>query len=165
MDTKKVEGLILDLRIANSTRGWPLEAIYAMFYNGPMGEFYTRNGKQLVQVEGQDVSGSQDVPLVVLVGQNTNGTPEILAASLQMHDRATVIGEKTPGSIEGATSYYLPDGSELFIQSTSFILPNGAEVGTQGVLPDVTVEAGWDEIHPNNDPVLKQAIEHLDEQP
>lgn len=162
---RKLEGLILDLRIASSTRGWPLEAIYAMFYSGPMGEFYTRNDKELVQVKGQDVFGSQDVPLVVLVGQNTNGTPEILAASLQMHDRATVIGEKTPGSIEGATSYYLPDGSELFIQSTSFILPNGAEVGTQGVLPDVTVEAGWDEIHPNNDPVLEQAIEHLDEQP
>jgi carboxyl-terminal processing protease len=162
---RKLEGLILDLRIASSTRGWPLEAIYTMFYNGPMGEFYTRKDKQLVQVEGQDVFGSQDVPLVVLVGQNTSGTPEILAASLQMHERATVIGEKTPGSIEGATSYYLPDGSELFIQSTSFILPNGVEVGIQGVLPDVTVEAGWDEIHPNNDPVLEQAIEHLDEQP
>jgi carboxyl-terminal processing protease len=162
---RKLEGLILDLRIASSTRGWPLEAIYTMFFNGAMGEFYTRNGKQLVQVEGQDVFGSQEVPLVVLVGQNTSGTPEILAASLQVHDRATVIGEKTPGSIEGATSYYLPDGSELFVQTTSFMLPNGQEVGTQGVLPDVAVEAGWDEIRPNNDPVLNQAIEHLDEQP
>jgi carboxyl-terminal processing protease len=162
---RTLEGLVLDLRIASSTRGWPLEAIYTMFYDGPMGEFYTRNDKQLLQVEGQDVFGSQDVPLVVLVGQNTNGTPEILAASLQAQERATVIGEKTPGSIEGATSYYLPDGSELFIQTTSFMLPNGTEVGTQGVLPDVAVEAGWDEIHPNNDPVLEQAIEHLDEQP
>ena len=162
---RTLEGLILDLRIASSTRGWPLEAMYTMFHNGPMGEFYTRNDKQLIQVEGQDVFGSQDVPLVVLVGGNTSGTPEILAASLQAQERATVIGEKTPGSIEGATSYYLPDGSELFIQTTSFMLPNGAEVGTQGVLPDVAVEAGWDEIHPNNDPVLDQAIEHLDEQP
>jgi C-terminal processing protease CtpA/Prc len=76
-----------------------------------------------------------------------------------------VIGEKTPGSIEGATSYYLPDGSELFVQTTSFMLPNGDEVGTQGVLPDVAVDAGWDEIRPNNDPVLDQAIEHLDKKP
>ena len=162
---RTLEGLILDLRIASSTRGWPLEAMYKMFFNGPMGEFYTRNDKQLIQVEGQDVFGSQDVPLVVLVGGNTSGTPEILAASLQAQERATVIGEKTPGSIEGATSYYLPDGSELFIQTTSFMLPNGVEVGTEGVLPDVAVEAGWDEIHPDNDPVLDQAIEHLDEQP
>lgn len=161
---RQLEGLVLDLRIASSTRGWPLEAIYTMFYDGPMGEFYTRSDKQLVQVEGQDVFGSQDVPLVVLVGRNTSGTPEILAASLQMHERAAVIGEKTPGSIEAATSYYLPDGSELFIQTTSFVLPNGDEIGTQGVIADVSVEAGWDEILPNKDPVLDKAIEYLDGQ-
>ena len=159
-----LEGLILDLRIASSTRGWPLEPIYTMFFNGPMGDFYNRSDKQTVQVEGQDVFGSQEVPLVVLVGRNTSGTPEILAASLQAHERATVIGEATPGSIEGATSYYLPDGSELFIQTTSFMLPNGEEIGTQGVVPDLVVEAGWDEISPNNDPVLDKAIEFLGDQ-
>jgi carboxyl-terminal processing protease len=135
-----------------------------MFYKGPMGEFYTRNGKQLLQVKGQDVLGSQDVPLVILVGQNTSGSPEILAASLQMYKRATVIGENTPGAIEGATGFYLPDGSELFVQTTSFVLPNGEEVGTRGVIPDIAVEAGWDEIGPSNDPVLDQAMETLDEQ-
>jgi carboxyl-terminal processing protease len=160
---RRLEGLILDLRIASSTRGWPLEAIYTMFFNGPMGDFYTRNDKQTVQVEGQDVFGSQEVPLVVLVGQNTTGTPEILAASLQAQERATVVGEQTPGTIEGATSYYLPDGSELFIQTTSFMLPDGREIGTQGVVPDFPVEAGWDEVLPNQDPVLDTAIELLDE--
>lgn len=160
---RTLEGLILDLRIASSTRGWPLEALYTMFYNGPMGDFYTRNDKQSVRVQGQDVFGSQKVPLIVLVGRNTSGTPEILAASLQMHERATVVGETTPGSIEGATSYYLPDGSELFIQTTSFMLPDGTDVGTQGVVPNFPVEAGWDEILPDQDPVLDKAIELLDE--
>lgn len=161
---RRLEGLILDLRIASSTRGWPLESIYTTFFDGPMGEFYNRNDKQLVEVKGQDVFGSQDVPLVVLVGQNTTGTPEILAASLQAYERATVVGEKTPGSIEGATSYYLPDGSELFIETTSFMLSNGDEVGMQGVTPDIVVEAGWDEVLPDNDPVLDQAVELLDGQ-
>lgn len=159
-----LEGLILDLRIASSSRGWPLEAMYTIFYSGPMGEFYDRGDRELVELEGQDVFGSQEVPLVILVGQNTSGTPEILAASLQMHKRALVIGENTPGSIEGASSFYLPDGSELFVQTTSFALPNGEDVGTQGVIPDITMEEGWDEILPDNDPVLDQAIEYLDEQ-
>ena len=161
---RQLEGLILDLRIASSTRGWPLEAIYTMFNDGTLGDFYNRIDKQSVEVQGQDVFGSQEVPLTVLVGQNTNGTPEILAAGLQMNERAIVIGEKTPGSIEAATSFYLPDGSEIFIQTTSFVLPNGNEVGTDGVVPDVAVEAGWDEILPNSDPVLDRAIEYLDEQ-
>jgi carboxyl-terminal processing protease len=160
---RKLEGLILDLRIASSSRGWPLEALYTMFHDGPLGEFYNRDDKQLIQVEGQDVFGSQEVPLVILVGENTSGTPEILAASLQMFKRATVIGENTPGSIEVASSYYLPDGSELFVQTTSFLLPNGEEVGTQGVIPDIPVEEGWDEIQPEDDPVLDQAIQHLEE--
>jgi carboxyl-terminal processing protease len=161
---RQLEGLILDLRIASSTRGWPLEAIYTMFYNGAMGEFYNRKDKQMVEVKGQDVFGSQEVPLVVLVGRNTSGTPEILAASLQLHERAVVIGEKTPGSIEAATSYYLPNGSEIFVQTTSFVLPNGIEIGTTGVLPDVPIEAGWDEILPDDDPVLDRAIETLEQE-
>jgi len=161
---QKLEGLILDLRIASSTRGWPLEALYTMFYNGALGEFYNRMDTQLVEVKGQDVFNSQKVPLVILVGENTNGTPEILAASLQMHKRAIVIGKKTPGAIESASSFYLPDGSEIFIQTTSFVLPNGDEVGTTGVVPDVAVESGWDEVLPENDPVLDQAIEALDGQ-
>lgn len=161
---RRLEGLILDLRIASSTRGWPLEEIYTMFYDGALGDFYNRTDRQAVEVEGQDVFGSQEVPLAILVGNNTNGTPEILAAGLQLNERAIVIGEKTPGSIEGATSFYLPDGSEIFIQTTSFALPNGDEVGTDGVVPDIAVEAGWDEILPNRDPVLDRAIEYLDEQ-
>jgi len=159
-----LEGVILDLRIAGSTRGWPLEDLYTMFSNGAMGEFYNREKKQVVEVKGQDVLGSQKVPLVILVGQNTSGSPEILAGSLQMHKRATVIGETTPGAVEAASSYYLPDGSEVFIETTSFVLPNGDELGTTGVTPDISLQEGWDEVLPNNDPVLDRAIQYLDEQ-
>lgn len=162
---RELEGLILDLRIASSTRGWPLEVLYTIFYDGALGEFYNRTDRQAVEVEGQDVFGSQKVPLAVLVGENTMGTPEILAAGLQMHERATVVGEQTPGSIEADESFYLPDGSEILIQTTSFLLPNGDEVGTTGVVPNILVEAGWDDILPDNDPVLDRAIEYLDKQP
>jgi carboxyl-terminal processing protease len=161
---RKLDGVILDLRIANSSRGWPLEALYSLFGNGAIGEFYNRNNKQLLQVKGQDVGGSQDVPLVILVGENTNGLPEVFAASLQMHKRATVIGETTPGAVETTSSFYLPDGSQAFIESTSFRLPNGAEVGSAGVAPDVSLEVGWDEVLPDRDPVLDRALETLDDE-
>ena len=161
---RTLQGLILDLRIAGSTRGWPLEELYTMFSGGAMGEFYNRGQKQLVEVKGEDSFGSQKVPLVILVGQNTSGSPEILAGSLQMHKRATVIGETTPGAIESSSSYYLPDGSEAFIETTSFVLPNGIELGTTGVIPDIPLQQGWDEVLPNKDPVLDQAIQYLDTQ-
>ncbi len=161
---RTLDGVVLDLRITGSTRGWPLEDLFNTFYHGALGEFYNRDKKQLVEVKGQDVFNSQKVPLVILVGQNTTGFPEILAGSLQMHKRATVIGETTPGAIETASSYYLPDGSEAFIETTSFVLPNGDEIGTTGVVPDISLQQGWDEVLPNKDPVLDRAIQYLDEQ-
>jgi carboxyl-terminal processing protease len=159
-----LEGLILDLRIASSSRGWPLEALYSIFNDGHLGEFYDRNDKQLVQVNGQDVFSSQEVPLVVLVGENTAGFPEIFAAGLQSNERAMVIGETTPGSVETTSSFYLPDGSQAFIATTSFVMPDGQDIGTTGVVPDISIEEGWDEVLPEDDPVLDQAIEYLDEQ-
>lgn len=161
---KTLEGLVIDLRIASSTRGWPLEDMYTMFDDGELGEFYNRNEKQSVEVTGQDTVNSQDVPLVILVGQNTTGFPEIFAASLQLHERAVVIGEPTPGAVETTSSFYLPDGSQAFIATTSFALPNGDDIGTTGVIPDIAIEAGWDDVSPERDPVLDRAIQTLDEQ-
>lgn len=162
---RRMEGLILDLRIASSSRGWPLESLYTMFHDGEMGEFYNRSNEQTISVTGQDLNGSQEVPLVILVGENTSGLPEVLAGSLQTQGRATVIGENTPGAVETATSFYLPDGSQAFIESTSFVLPNGDQIGTTGVIPDISMDVGWDEVLPDRDPVLDRAILYLDLQP
>jgi carboxyl-terminal processing protease len=158
---KTLEGLILDLRVAGSSRTWPFEELFTMFYEGPIGEFYNRENKQLLQVQGKDEFASQSIPLVILVGPNTQGFPEILAGSLQMHKRATIVGAATPGLVETTSSYYLPDGSRIFVETTSFVLPNGDEIGSSGVQPDVQVEASWDEILPESDPVLEAAIETL----
>jgi len=161
---KTLEGLVLDLRVAGSSRAWPFEELFAMFYDGAIGEFYNREDRQLLQVKGQDVFDSQSIPLVILVGPNTQGFPEILAGSLQMHKRATILGAATPGSIETTSAYYLPDGSRIFVETTSFVLPNGDEIGNTGVQPDIQVEARWDEILPDADPVLEAAIETLGSQ-
>ena len=155
---RKLEGLILDLRVANSSRGWPLEVLFTMFYNGEIGELYDRTQTQPLQVQGQDFFSSQTVPLVILVGENTTGFPEIFAASLQMHERAVIVGAQTTGQVETSSTHYLPDGSRMFVQSASFRLPNGDEVGTNGITPDFVVEAGWDEIKPDDDPVLERAL-------
>jgi len=116
----------------------------------------------LVQVKGQDVFSSQSVPLIILVGKNTQGYPEILAVSLQKHKRALIVGETSSGIIETSTSYLLPDGSRVFIETTSFALPNGDQIGFDGIQPDVKVEAGWDDVIPTQDPVLDAAIKELE---
>lgn len=159
---RTLEGLILDLRIAGSARGWPLEELFTLFHDGNVGEFYnSAKQKQVISINGQDQFSSQSVPLVVLVGQNTSGWPEILAASLQAGERAEIVGANTPGAVETTASFYLPNGSRVFIESASFRLPNGEELGSNGVKPDVEIEAGWDEVLPDSDPVLEAAVELL----
>jgi len=162
---KKLDGLILDLRVAGSTRGWPLQDLLIMFHNGEIGEFYNREDQvQPLSIQGDDYLSSQTVPLVILTGSNTSGSPEILAASLQAGKRATIIGQTTSGAVEVTEAFYLPDGSRIFIETGSFRLANGEEVGADGLQPDVLLDAGWDDVQPNADPVLDRAIEILDEQ-
>lgn len=162
---QKIEGLILDLRITGAGGAWPLEDLLTLFYNGKIGEFYnSAQQTQTITITGKDQYSSQTVPLIILIGRNTSGSPEILAASLQAGKRATLIGEPSPGSIESTSPFYLPDGSRIFIETSSFRLPNGVDFGNNGIKPNVTIEAGWDEVLPNADPVLEAAIATLDEQ-
>ena len=163
--SKKLNGLIIDLRVANSSGGFPLENLLSLFQDGKIGEFYD-NAKetQALSVQGQNIFDSQTVPLVVLIGDSTSGFAEILAASLQAGNRATLIGQATTGSVENSSAFYLPDGSRVIIQTSSFRLANGTEIGINGVKPDITVDAGWDDVLPNADPVFDQAIKTLDKQ-
>jgi carboxyl-terminal processing protease len=162
---QKLEGLILDLRVAGSTRGWPLQDLLTLFHDGTIGEFYNRaNETQAITIQGDDYLSSQTVPLIILIGANTTGQPEILAASLQAGKRATVVGEATAGSIEATEAFYLPDGSRIFIETASFRLADGTDLGSDGLQPDVKLDEGWDDIHPGADPVLEKAIGLLNEQ-
>ena len=153
------KGLILDLRIVNSSTDWPVDTLLTMFNNGKIGQVYSRKQTTPLEITGQDLLGSQTMPLIILVGQNTKGFAEIFAASLQASKRALVVGEPTSGDVETPTAFYLPDGSRVFIQSTSFRLSNGDDLGNAGVKPDIPVAASWDQILPNHDPVLDRAIE------
>ena len=130
-----------------------------MFNHGKIGEVYNRKQTQPLEITGQDLVGSQTMPLIILVGQNTKGFAEIFAASLQATQRALIVGEPTSGEVETPTAFYLPDGSRAFIQTTSFRLSNGNDLGNSGVKPDVPVAASWDQVLPNHDPVLDRAIE------
>ena len=155
-----VSGIILDLRIASGLR-WPLEPLLSLFSEGDHGEIYTAEGSEPLSVEGYDLNGSQAVPLVVLVGRDTEGLPEVLAAALQARRRATVVGLKTPGNVESFVDFVLPDGSRLTIMTRSYVSPAGRQVGIDGVRPDVPASLDWDQVSERTDPVRNTAVSVL----
>jgi carboxyl-terminal processing protease len=158
---KELAGIIVDLRIVTQNDGWPLAEMFTAFGTGDLGEIYTREETTPLEVEGRDVMMSQTLPMAILVGPDTRGALEMFAAALQSTGRARVLGLPTPGILEGITAFFLPDGSRLFVPTSSYRTADGREVGLDGVVPDILIEAEWDAVTTGDDPVRDAALELL----
>ena len=156
-----VSGLILDLRISNNSTGWPLMTMLPLFGQGDMGTVVSRKGSAPLTIAANDGNNLAALPLVLLIGSDTQGTAEIFAAALQAAGQAILIGLPTQGQVEGMTIERLPDGSELFIANSTFRTPDGRDIGIEGVQPDITVDADWSDVSPDNDPVIAAALAAL----
>jgi carboxyl-terminal processing protease len=156
--TTRLNGIVLDLRVAGSGSTWPLVDMLALFGDGTLGEFYTRDDTTPVTVEGFDVGGSQTLPLVLIVGADTSGTPEVFAAALQAAGRAVVVGQPTAGAAQGFATIALPDGSRLFLATSSYRTADDLDLAKAGIKPDYPVNLDWDSYTLDEDPVLAEAL-------
>ena len=109
-------------------------------------------------------SGSDNIPLVVLVNENSASSSEILTGALQDHNRATIIGTQTFG--KGIMQYVLGlSDNKTGIQLTycEYFTPKGRQVHEVGITPDIVVEMPEDmnyatlELGDMNDPQLRAA--------
>jgi carboxyl-terminal processing protease len=79
------------------------------------------------------------VPLVVLVDANSASAAEIVAGSLQVHQRAKLVGTKTYGKGSVQQDFALKNGSDLHLTIERWYLPNGQTIDHTGLQPDVVV--------------------------
>jgi C-terminal processing protease CtpA/Prc len=135
-----------------------LSEMFALFADGELGAFYSREETTPVEVTGLNIGDSQNLPMVILVGPDTEGTPEIFAAALQDAGRATVIGLPTTGKIFGYQTVPLPDGSRLTLATSSYKTQSGQDLGEVGVEPDVLVEEDWDQVNDQDDPLIIKSL-------
>ena len=146
----KVDGLILDLR---DNPGGLLDAaveISDMFIGREVLVVETR--RRDMSVTGQEFARSKteidvDLPLVVLVNENSASASEIVAACLQDHDRAAIAGSRTfgKGTVQDLIQLE-PNRSVLRLTTSSYWRPSGKNIdrtvlvppepGQYGVLPD-----------------------------
>lgn len=157
-----LRGIILDLRVArNSSGAWPLGELLTLFGDGALGEFYGRDSADPLTVTGQTVGQSQTTPLILLIGPDTEGSPEIFAGALRGARRAVLVGLATPGAVQGFSEIPLPDGSRLFLATSSFRTPDGIDLATSGLQPDIQVNSDWDQVTSDSDPALEAALDLL----
>lgn len=99
-----------------------------------------------------------DIPLVVLINQNTASAAEIVAGSLQAHGRAELIGTSSYGKDSIQLVFDLADGSSLHVTSAKWWIPGLDQPNSVGLQPDLIVE---DENNEGPDPLILVAIRSL----
>ncbi len=133
-----MQKLIIDLR---DNPGGVLDEVCAVAdYILPEGVItYTksRNG------ERKDYNSDKnelDIPIAVLINENSASASEILAGALKDYDRAEIIGKQSYG--KGIVQSVLPftDGSGISMTVSEYYTPKGVSIHGVGVEPDYEVE-------------------------
>ncbi len=84
-------------------------------------------------------SKAMEIPMAVLVNQNSASASEILTVALKENQRATIIGEKTYGKGIIQSHFNLSWGGYLKLTTASYYSPNGNAIHEVGVTPDIEV--------------------------
>lgn len=97
-----------------------------------------------------------DLPLVVLVDQDTASSAEIVAGAIQSARRATLVGTTTYGTGTVLNAFDLPDGSSIRLAVERWLTPDGELIFGKGITPEVVVPLG-----PADAPVEPDALHGL----
>ncbi len=163
---KDLKGIILDLR---GNGGGLTQAVVPMVSDFvPAGVVFTqadRNGDRKnwsVTRHGK----LTDVPVVVLVNRGTASAAEMVAAALQDHARATLVGTNTfgKGVIQQLYTFAIPGEiapAVLSLEHLKWYTPNGKSVEGVGLTPDSVVTPTAADWAANKDTVMFKAKELL----
>lgn len=134
-------GYVLDMR--SNGGGLLDEAVGVADLFLERGEIVSQRGRRRTDIEryyarpGDEAHGA---PVIVLVDAGSASATEIVAAALQDHRRAIVMGERTFG--KGSVQTLIPLGrgdTALRLTTARYYTPSGRSVQEGGVAPDVTV--------------------------
>lgn len=147
-----IEGLVLDLR---NNPGGSLDVcldIADKFLDE--GTIVTTKDKKGNVVTEESDAEMDDIPMTVLVNENSASASEILSGALKDRKRAKVIGQKTFGKGIVQKLFPLNDGSGAKITISEYHTPSGAKINKVGVSPDIEAT--------NDNPDLEIKGENLD---
>lgn len=163
---QNIKSLIIDLR--NNGGGIVDETLEILDYilDKDSVMLITANKKGEEEIEKAKKKPTIEMPIVVLVNENTASSSEIFAAALKENNKAKIIGTKTYGKGVIQESITLSDGSGIKITTEEYYTPNRNKINKIGITPDIEVELdeknnNIKEISKDQDTQLKKAIETL----
>ena len=164
------KGLIIDLR--DNPGGWVEQARYVadLFLDeGELCYLVYRNGEE-VHTDYLTKDGKVDIPLVILINENSASSSEILTGALKDRADATIVGVTSfgKGIIQGVWNIGTK-GAGFQMTIAQYYTPNGNAVHEKGITPDIEVpleendNGMYDFADATNDPQLKKAVEIMKE--
>lgn len=143
LEDKKVRGLILDLR---NNGGGDFDVsidIAGIFLDGDkvVSNVDAQGNEKVYRAS----KGKVDIPLVVLVNEDSASASEILAAALRDNQRAVLVGKKTFGKGLVQTVFPLRNGGALKLTTAKYYTPSGIDINEVGITPDYVVENSDDQ--------------------
>lgn len=166
LEEQEMESLILDLR---NNGGGVVTAAEGI------SDYLIEDGKTIVSFKGKGVQDSTyvakdgheiEVPMVVLVNEQSASASEVLTGALRDNDTAIVVGTKTFGKGIAQGIFPIPDGSAVKLTTAYYYVPSGECIHKIGIEPDVAVELDEElksmvEIPKEEDNQLQVAIDVL----
>ena len=137
-------GVILDLRYNPGGEISVLEEIAGEFFSRPtpLGALVPRDGEaEAITSRRADDAATVTGSLAVLVSEESMSCAEILAAVLQHHRGAVVLGTRTAGMVLGTVGIPLPGGGELQLSVWDYRTPDNRRLEGAGVQPDIGLAA------------------------
>ncbi|QFJ54710.1 S41 family peptidase [Pseudobutyrivibrio xylanivorans] len=87
-----------------------------------------------------DDASSKNIPMVVLVNENTASAAEIFTGAIRDFDYGTIIGTNTFGKGIVQSTIPLTDGSALKLTTQTYYTPSGECIHGKGIKPDIELE-------------------------
>jgi carboxyl-terminal processing protease len=156
---KGAQGLVLDLR--DNGGGLLNEAVLisSIFVgDGPIVSTEGRNRpKRVFEATGHPID--PDIPVVVLVNENSASASEIVTGALQDRGRAEVVGTRTFGKGVFQEIRELSNGGALDITVGEYFTPKGRNLGGGGVKQGAGIQP---DVQAKDDPDTRKVDEALD---
>ena len=159
------QSLVIDVRHNGGGRVKEMsEALDPLLPEGTIMTLRTKDGDETVYSSDADMI---DLPIAVLIDDQSISAAEFFAAALQEYGRATLVGTHTTGKGRAQQTFELSDGSAVNLSVEEYFTPNGNSLADVGIAPDIEVtlteeqQADFYFLTPEDDPQLQKAVESV----
>lgn len=166
LQSQGMVSMIVDLR---NNPGGVLQSVCAMLDEIlPKGLVVYTEDKYGKRSDYQSDAACMDIPMAVLINENSASAAEIFAGAIKDYDYGTLIGTTTFGKGIVQTIIPLEDGSALKVTMAKYFTPKGNYIHEKGIEPDIELEYEYqnpeEEVYnPLHDNQVQKALEILKE--